>query len=274
MKKWLISAIVYLLIVIGGYAAWKSISGEDAASEQGEHSQQHAATAADEHAHEGHDDPQQQVSEVKSTVEYKDGTLYIGLTDSANQPVNDLEINHEKLMHFIIVSEDLQQYYHVHPTKAGDGKFEVALPLQEGTYKAFIDIKPKDLNYQVEPVVVQVGDAAEHHHETALTPETQFTKTIAGKILTMEPDSFKAGEPITLSFSFADGTVPEPYLGALGHVVILDEHGETYVHVHPASQTDTKFETTFAKPGVYKIWAEFQFQGKVITYPFTVKVES
>ncbi|GAA3324842.1 hypothetical protein GCM10020331_054330 [Ectobacillus funiculus] len=111
----------------------------------------------------------------------------------------------------------------MHPTKAGDGKFEVALPLQEGTYKAFIDIKPKDLNYQVEPVVVQVGDAAEHHHETALTPETQFTKkTIAGKkILTMEPDSFKAGEPITLSFSFADGTVPEPYLGALGHVVIF-----------------------------------------------------
>ncbi|GAA3324839.1 hypothetical protein GCM10020331_054320 [Ectobacillus funiculus] len=40
------------------------------------------------------------MSEVKSTVEYKDGTLYIGLTDSANQPVNDLEINHEKLMHF------------------------------------------------------------------------------------------------------------------------------------------------------------------------------
>lgn len=274
MKKWLISAIVYLLIVIGVYAAWQSISGENAASEQAEQHSQHTATTEGEHAHEGHDDQQQQASEVKSTVEYKDGKLYIRLTDSSNQPVNDLEINHEKLMHFIIVSEDLQQYYHVHPTKAGDGKFEVALPLQEGTYKAFIDIKPKDLTYHVEPVVVQVGNTADHHHETALTPETQFTKTMDGKTVTMKPGSFKAGEPITLSFSFTDGTVPEPYLGALGHVVILDEQGETYVHVHPASHTDTKFETTFAKPGIYKIWAEFQFQGKVITYPFTVKVDA
>lgn len=271
MKKWLISAIVYLLVVIGGYAAWKAISGENAASEQEEHSQ-HAATMEGEHEH--HGDQQQQMSEVKATVEYKDGTFYIQLTDTANHPVNDLEINHEKLLHFIVVSEDLQQYYHVHPTKIGEGKFEVALPLQEGTYKAFIDIKPKNLDYRVEPVVVEVGNATGHHHETALSPETQFTKTIDGKTVTMKPDSFKVGESITLSFSFADGAVPEPYLGALGHVVILDEHGETYLHVHPVSNTETKFETTFAKPGIYKIWAEFQFQGKVITYPFTVKVDS
>jgi hypothetical protein len=72
--------------------------------------------------------------------------------------VNDLEVNHEKLLHFIIVDYHLQEYYHVHPQQTGNGEFTIANNLPEGFYKGFIDIKPKNLAYHVAPVPFIVGN--------------------------------------------------------------------------------------------------------------------
>jgi hypothetical protein len=77
---------------------------------------------------------------------------------------------------------------------------------------------------------------------------------------------------VTLSFSL-DKTKLEPYLGAAGHVVILDEKGEHYLHVHPVKENETVFQTEFDRPGVYKIWAEFKQNGKVRVFPFVVEVK-
>lgn len=66
---------------------------------------------------------------------------------------------------------------------------------------------------------------------------------------------------------------PEPHLGALGHVVVLDEDGEKYIHVHPVADDKTVFDTKFEKPGIYKIWAEFKFEGQVNVYPFVIEVK-
>ncbi|MED4785167.1 hypothetical protein [Brevibacillus choshinensis] len=64
-----------------------------------------------------------------------------------------------------------------------------------------------------------------------------------------------------------------PYLGALGHVVILDESAQQYLHVHPAHQEEAIFETQFEQPGLYKIWAEFKQNGKVRAFPFVVQIK-
>lgn len=68
----------------------------------------------------------------------------------------------------------------------------------------------------------------------------------------------------------------QPYLGAVGHVVILNQDGGEYLHVHPtdekSSGQDAKFMATFPHSGVFKIWDQFQQNGKVFTVPFVVKV--
>jgi hypothetical protein len=53
----------------------------------------------------------------------------------------------------------------------------------------------------------------------------------------------------------------------MGHVVILDENAQDFLHVHPANDREPIFETQFKQPGIYKIWAEFKQNGKVRAFP-------
>ena len=65
-------------------------------------------------------------------------------------------------------------------------------------------------------------------------------------------------------------------IGAVGHVVVLSADASQYLHVHPtdekAAGPDAKFMTTFPASGIYKIWGQFQHEGKVFTVPYVVKV--
>jgi len=91
-----------------------------------------------------------------------------------------------------------------------------------------------------------------------------------------------ANMELKLNFNIKDAQTNEPvtdlqpFLGAVGHVVILTKDADKYLHVHPtdekASGPDAEFMTTFPKSGVYKIWGQFQQNGKVFTVPFVVKV--
>ncbi len=101
----------------------------------------------------------------------------------------------------------------------------------------------------------------------------------------------------------------QPYLGALAHFVIISEDTTDFLHAHPmtkaemdkaggahaatghdahAHQTaelkdaanenggasEVAAHTTFPRPGLYKIWAQFQRGGRVITVPFVVRIEA
>ncbi|USG66156.1 hypothetical protein NDK47_02125 [Brevibacillus ruminantium] len=222
----------------------------------------HADAAHQEHTGE---------SEVHASIEANASEVKISLKDKAGNPVNELEVNHEKLLHFIIVDQNLEKYYHLHPEQAGDGEFRIAYRLPEGNYKGFVDIKPKDLAYHVEPISFVVGHPGAAASGQGLKPDTALTKTVEGETVKLTMSSFQANHPVQLSFEL-DQTHLTPYLGAMGHVVILDEKAENFLHVHPADEAKPVFETTFSRAGTYKIWAEFQQNGKVRAFPFVVKI--
>jgi hypothetical protein len=62
----------------------------------------------------------------------------------------------------------------------------------------------------------------------------------------------------------------------VGHVFALDRNVETYLHVHPieeqAKGPEAQFMTTFPTSGIYKLWGQFQHEGKVFTVPFVIEV--
>ncbi|MFF2447786.1 hypothetical protein ACFVSW_11865 [Neobacillus sp. NPDC058068] len=60
----------------------------------------------------------------------------------------------------------------------------------------------------------------------------------------------------------------------MGHVVILNEYGKEFLHVHPSNENKPTFETSFDKPGIYKIWAEFKQNGKVRAFPFVFEIKN
>ncbi|PLR98449.1 copper-translocating P-type ATPase [Bacillus sp. T33-2] len=304
MKKWAIAAVLYIAIVIGAFQAYEKWiadekptaaqadshdakgvkegghgnSDQENASHEGEvsaghddgESEGHVEDAGGSHAH-GGDSKHQDGSEVNAFVQNDKNNLKIFLKDKAGNPVDELEVNHEKILHLIIVDEQLEKYYHVHPEKTGNGEFSIGNMLPEGFYKAFVDIKPSNLAYEVEPVTFVVGNPGGETHGHELEPDTAFEKTVEGENVELHISSFKANEPVTLSFDL-DKTNLTPYLGAMGHVVILDENAKKFLHVHPKNDTDPVFETQFDKPGIYKIWAEFQQNGKVRAFPFVIEI--
>ena len=68
----------------------------------------------------------------------------------------------------------------------------------------------------------------------------------------------------------------QPYLGAMGHLVIISADGREYVHAHPLSEAKTapdgavEFAAHFPKSGIYKAWGQFQRDGSVFTVPFVL----
>jgi hypothetical protein len=70
-----------------------------------------------------------------------------------------------------------------------------------------------------------------------------------------------------------DETILEKYLGTAGHVVILNEKVDQYLHVHPKNEQEPIFETQFDQPGRYKIWAEFMQAGKVRVFSYVIEIK-
>ncbi|WP_419879151.1 hypothetical protein [Brevibacillus centrosporus] len=265
--------------MFGGYAFYESYLVEnqqvvaveqlrtdgDGVHENGEEGHGNDAHVDGEH---GHGDWS---SEVSTYVQPDHDGIMIYLKDKAGNSVDELVINHEKLLHFIIVDEHQEKYYHLHPEKIGKGEFRIGKILPNGFYKAFIDIKPKQLVYSVEPVPFVVGNPVVSVDNEELKPDDQLIQTVEGETVKLNMSSFRTNEPVSLKFDL-DRTKLTPYLGAMGHVVILDENAQKYLHVHPSNGEEPIFETKFSNPGLYKIWAEFKQDGKIRTFSYVVAI--
>lgn len=207
--------------------------------------------------------------------------VHIRITDAAGQAVKEFELNHEKKMHLIVVSQDLSYFSHIHPEYRGEGEFAVGTTFPNGgAYKVFADFVPKGGSNTTLGEWVNVG--GETKGAETIEADSTRTKVVDGKEIELAMSGAKANEEVKLSFNIVDARTKEgvrdlePYLGAVGHVVILSDDAEQYLHVHPIDETATgpkaEFMTTFPQSGTYKIWGQFQQDGKVFTVPFVVDV--
>lgn len=72
------------------------------------------------------------------------------------------------------------------------------------------------------------------------------------------------------------------WLGAAGHMMIFSKDGQTVVHSHPAESAANEtlvkrgiiqFNARFPKPGMYKVYAQFDWRGSVRTLGFAIEVK-
>jgi hypothetical protein len=211
----------------------------------------------------------------------QDTAISIQITDDKNKSIDKFDLNHEKMLHLIVVSKDLSFFHHIHPAYKGKGVFDITTQLPAGgDYKLIADFKPtgQEAMNKSKWITVQ-GDASK---PAAIEPDKELIKVVDGKEVTLTFDHLMAGMELNMNFSIKDAQTKQPitnlqqYLGAVGHVVIVSADAEQYIHVHPieekATGPDAKFMTSFPKSGIYKIWGQFQHEGKVFTVPFTVNV--
>ncbi len=205
-------------------------------------------------------------------------------------------LNHEKLFHLFIVSQDLEEYQHIHPQIAANGTFSISTVLpRAGLYKLHADFFPVGGLPQVIHRDLRVPG---HHQSNAavpvLTPDTSLVKTLDGMriILDVGSDPLTAGQLVSLKYRLVEAQSGEPirdlepYLGAWGHTLILNPDQSEYLHSHPTemlannvdgarlrSGPEVNFKTIFPSSGPYRIWTQFQRAGKVTTVSYTVNVK-
>ncbi len=233
-------------------------------------------------------------------------TLVFTVKDKQGGVVKDLQIVHEKPMHLLVVSKDLAEFYHVHPEQNADGSYRVSHVFPNGgEYKLYADFTPKDAAQVVEQVDVKV--AGQERARVPMVADEKFEKVVNGLRVVMKPEGeLKAGNELTLNFQAFDAASGKPaadlqnYLGELAHFVIISEDMKDFVHAHPMSKgehdgmktddhssgehkhstmegattkpsaSEVAAHTAFPRSGLYKVWAQFQRGGKVITVPFVV----
>jgi hypothetical protein len=212
--------------------------------------------------------------------------------------LRDLALVHEHLFHLIIVSSDLIYFDHVHPVMQADGSLtlDYIFP-KSGTYLMFADITPQGQRSQVFRLPVIVHDPGANAQLMAdlpiLTPTVASARMLADDPtetaeLIFQPRTPVAGLHTDFLFRLTRDGRPvndlQPYIGAMGHCVIISQDTQTYLHCHPEQLLaptpdarggpDVPFHTIFPRPGLYKIWGQFKRGNHVVIADFVVDVKS
>lgn len=190
----------------------------------------------------------------------------------------NLNIHHEKLLHMIVFDPALAEFQHVHPEFKND-KWVVDLDFStNGRYWIYLH-----------------GFSADHEKEftinTRLTVKggkpanpiislgDQRVGASGFSKVTLSPEVLKAKRDVmpVLTFSRTNGERPEltPYLGALAHVVVAGQEGNSFLHVHPMegrNPNQLMLHTKFPKEGEYRVWVQFVDSGELKTVPLSVNV--
>ena len=190
--------------------------------------------------------------------------------------VKHFEIVHEKLFHLFLVSENLEFFAHIHPTFQADGTFQIktCLPLS-GMYRILGDYYPAASVPQLSVNTIFVtGPSRPPHLTSSLSPSRSANLTAS---LQMDPAALVAGLESRLTFHLHPADGLEPYLGVWGHMLVASEDLIDLLHVHPFlanGGSSAQFNVIFPRPGMHRIWTQFQRKGVVNTVVFTVPVQS
>jgi hypothetical protein len=239
-------------------------------------------------------------------------TLSFFIKNKQGAIVKDLQIVHEKPMHLLIVSTDLAEFYHVHPEPFPDGSYRVQHTFPSGgDYKLYADFTPSNAQQMVERVDLKVA-GPERAKVALIPDTRFEKSVDGLKVVMKPDGKLEAGKDVMLNFQAFDAasgtsaTDLQNYLGELAHLVIISEDMVDFVHAHPMStgepmeememdkqndhnsdghshSSETKdpgkpsasevsAHTSFPRAGLYKLWAQFQRGGRVISVPFIVNI--
>jgi Cu+-exporting ATPase len=220
---------------------------------------------------------------------------------------DDLKLAHTKLMHLLVVNENFSFYRHSHPEGINEGlyTFTVTFPAG-GLYRIYNEIELKS----GEKLLYRHDLAVSGQPSAVGNNSSQLVKQFGDLKVTLSlPGELKVGQTARLDFRFEKNGQPfkelESYLGEPSHMIVIRQDGSVFRHLHghthnatPKPMTQTThmgnmnediekghadpnarygptitYDLQFAQAGEYKIWAEFQYQGKAIVFDYTLQVK-
>jgi hypothetical protein len=203
-------------------------------------------------------------------------TLRLMIHDPGGAMLKGFDTVHEQKVHLIIVREGLDQFAHIHPEIDPDGNMTTVFTFPSGgKYRLYADHKPSGQDQAT--AIAELNVAGEIPPAPELIPNTPGN--ITGDLLNahVSVENAKMSGTASIVFTLTDSSDTavadlQPYMGAMGHLVVISADGKQYVHAHPSEEKTTdgtvEFETHLVMPGIYKGWGQFQRGGKVHVVAF------
>lgn len=145
------------------------------------------------------------------------------ITDRNGMAVTEFGLDQTKRMHLIVASRDLSQYQHVHPTMSKDGTWSVPLTLpQRGDYRVFADFNAGGSRHVLGRSIMAPGTMI-----GMALPKVSTTARTDGYLVTTKHGPLAVDRTHRVTFTVTRAGRPvtdlQPYLGTLGHLVVLRE---------------------------------------------------
>lgn len=221
--------------------------------------------------------------------------------------VREFEVLHEKWLHLLMVTQDLAWFEHQHPVRGEDGVFRLTWRFpRPGRYRFYADFTPSDGDNQVKPIELTVGGG--EARISPLRPDTKRVKQVGNYRVEWQvrPEPMRMEKAAVLTYIIRDRQGRpirnmQPFIGAPGHLIAISQDGEQVVHTHALNATASSsmvketsmpgnghlvitpematekgpafsFKLTVPTSGLYKTWAQFMHDNRVVTVPFTFHV--
>ncbi|MBD2438880.1 hypothetical protein [Nostoc sp. FACHB-110] len=277
MKRFITEIIVSTSLLLASSCSSVTPSNETrVSSSDTNHTEHHEHTA---------EQSQALVITPKKLVVNQPIDLVINIQDSTGKTIDKFDTFQEKLMHLIIVREDLATFDHIHPDYQGNGSFKINPNFSSsGNYYLFSDYQPAGQKETVSLMQVKIPGAIPLPKNLEKFEKNKVISNV--KVNFNLPDkNIRAGQEVSLKFAIQDAENNQsikdlkPYLGERGHLVIIKSSSPLtiadYIHAHAIKNSpdgQIEFLTHFPQPGTYKLWMQFNRNGKINTADFWVNV--
>ncbi len=243
-------------------------------------------------------------TEPQQVTTGKPATVRISLETADGKPLQGLTIMHDRYLHVVIVSRDFSVFAHLHPRdfehltpevlKGGIFFVRFTFP-KAGRYVVGIDFAVKGKPFS-RHFMVDVSGSPE-----MTSPKADFSREEKADSLDVSfeamPAKIRAKKKAVLSYVFRRDGKPvtdlEPWLAAPMHLAIVSSDLSYFMHVHgelpgmssPGSHEDhmhivpskfgprIKVPVVFPSRGLYAVFGQTGYKGKVILTRFMVEIE-
>ncbi|MDO8648214.1 MAG: copper resistance protein CopC [Candidatus Peregrinibacteria bacterium] len=252
---------------------------------------------------------QMQVSPAAPRVD-QNVTLTFTLTDLQGNLLPNLRIEHDRILHVIIVGQDTDTFAHIHPEDTGsitptmlaEGKFSVRTSFPKaGRYLIAVDFTVRSQTFAQEFTVTVPG-------ANPMVPFTETPSLVSDMheyiVHLQKPEPLQSGSLQKLSFTVEKDGKPvtdlQPYLAAPMHLAVVKQDLRRFQHTHAlVPQTLWQRMTmprnpnakhlhivlsegfgptleafvSFPSPGRYTLFGEFRHENEVHRARFVMDVE-
>lgn len=213
-------------------------------------------------------------------------------SDTVPLTAEQMQVEHEKLIHMMVVDTGFQEYLHVHPEEVSKGVWEISILLKSpGDYRTYLQFLPEDeittktvsfdtrfVEYPEQPVPTSPVKP----EESLTFVDGEFTVTLI-PVPAFEPTQKQLSQ---FYFKITQNGVEIPfadlglYLGAKMHIAGISADKNDFAHAHPGGgepypgiDPDQITKIFFKNSGYYGLFMQYEYKGVVHTNQFALQVK-